>query len=405
MAQVAVFKGEVAKRLARVKKGTRHVHLSYCAISDTTFPKEVFELKHLTRLDLGYNNIQYLDPAIGKLVGLTELWLNDNPLTAVPVSVSLLKKLDTLDLRNTYVGNIPREFATLSRLQDLNLGGCPLKPSLRRAYGEGRHSLFEYLRRKNDRRTFKRELNRMFREDIYPFDPPESHLQLVDQIFLQLKDKTSEDLRKLIRHAARILPDKIQNVEVSKVRMQIENLVEEDKQMQEIGTLQLRLRGSYPEVPLELAAEIAAGIYREFTPQEMRRLWRDQALLFPKSWEGLSAEMLRENMEELKDRRYQERITKRIVLVYPEASPEELEMIYQHCLLSCESDKQLLDRALERALPAELAEAITQVEEELPFEMVWEEEPKEESNAFDETEAALQEGEDEGGEPAEQPTG
>lgn len=142
--------------------------------------------------------------------------------------------------------------------------------------------------------------------------------------------------------------------------------------MQEIGTLQLRLRGSYPEVPLDLAAEIAAGIYREFTPQEVRRLFRDAALLFPKSWEGLSAEMLRENMEDLKNQRYQERICKRILEVYPEATSEELEQLFQHCLLSCEEDKALLAKALERALPVDLQEAMTQIEEEILFDMVWE---------------------------------
>ena len=87
-----------------------------------------------------------------------------------------------MDFRNTAVFEIPREFADLQgSLRDLNLSGCPLKPNLREAYGLGYLTLFAYLKRKNDRRKFKKELLRQFREDIFPFDPvPDLEAKVVE---------------------------------------------------------------------------------------------------------------------------------------------------------------------------------------------------------------------------------
>lgn len=66
---------------------------------------------------------------------------------------------------------IPREFAELNKLTELNLEHCPLKPNLAAAYEAGFLTLFQYLRRKNDRRNFKKELMRQLRAKSYQNSP------------------------------------------------------------------------------------------------------------------------------------------------------------------------------------------------------------------------------------------
>ena len=44
-------------------------------------------MKNLTRLDLSYNNIVKIDPRIGDLTNLQQLWLNDNPLREIPIEI------------------------------------------------------------------------------------------------------------------------------------------------------------------------------------------------------------------------------------------------------------------------------------------------------------------------------
>jgi Leucine-rich repeat (LRR) protein len=89
------------------------------------------------RLDLSFNNIVKLNPLIGNLVNLQQLWLNDNPIREIPVEVSNCQKLQSLDLKNTYIITLPRELANLASLLILNLDGCPTKESLSNSYTRG----------------------------------------------------------------------------------------------------------------------------------------------------------------------------------------------------------------------------------------------------------------------------
>jgi len=78
-----------------------------------------------------------LNPLIGNLVNLQQLWLNDNPIREIPVEVSNCQKLQSLDLKNTYIITLPRELANLASLLILNLDGCPTKESLSNSYTRG----------------------------------------------------------------------------------------------------------------------------------------------------------------------------------------------------------------------------------------------------------------------------
>ncbi len=56
-------------------------------------PVQIFKMRNLIRLDLGFNNIVKLNPLIGQLSNLQQLWLNDNPLRELPLEISECHKL------------------------------------------------------------------------------------------------------------------------------------------------------------------------------------------------------------------------------------------------------------------------------------------------------------------------
>ena len=201
-------------------------------------------------LDLSYNNLQFADDAaIGALVNLRQLLLNDNPLQELPAGEALanLKHLRVLDCKNTRLRNIPREIARLmppvdangSRLQpttksklaavdavkpsliDVNLENCPLKPSLRAAYLEGHEALYAYLHRKDVRKQTKQALLKQFVEDLYPFNTVHELSIAAAAIMDNLKDKPEPALKQLVRNLQRLIPPELVDLDVANVRAQV----------------------------------------------------------------------------------------------------------------------------------------------------------------------------------------
>lgn len=364
---------EIYKRLTRVReKGDRHVFLAFCHLTDFTFPN-ILMFSHITKLDLGYNNLQQLPKELANLKNLQEIQAQDNPLLwNVPKELAILKDLRFLDLRNTSVFGIPREFAELQHcLRDLNLENCPLKPNLRMAYGKGYLSLFQYLQRKNDRRKYKNELIRQFREDIYPFDGMDSILQKVTNIFEAMKDFASHDLRKLIRHAPRILPPNMADIHEEVLRTRIQEIVEEDEAMQEVGRLQLKLRALYPESPLLFAADMAHAIYCTFPPEDVAQIFsKDRIYILDGDFTRVNLDSVKENVKHLRNARWYRSICERIRILYmaSDAVTEELvEKIFDHCLESAAHDKELISRSLEKVLPPDFGVAVQMIEELAPY--------------------------------------
>lgn len=350
---------EVKKRLARAKEGlTRQVYLSHCSIIDSLFPVEVFTLRNLVRLDLGFNNLQSLDSKIGELRSLQDLWLNDNPLEAMPVSVSRLTQLRALDLRNTLVRNLPREYAMLSNLEDLNLQGAPLKKSISDAYAAGRDTLFDYLRRKHERRMFKKDFERLLREDIYPFDNHAALHEMAEEIFAMLKECTSDDLSKLVRHCKRILPKVFADVNPADVKERVKDLNKEEDDRNAVGEIQLRLRAIFPEMPLDRAHDEAAELQEKFKPAQLRDIFRHPAKVFPAEYLDVNVEGVYEKYLEMLVERADADLRRRIHVVYKEASEEQVEMFLDQLLLAAEDDRSMVSRCLEASLPATLEECL-----------------------------------------------
>tara|TARA_B100000795_G_scaffold204097_1_gene157691 strand:- start:1680 stop:1997 length:318 start_codon:yes stop_codon:yes gene_type:complete len=89
-------------------KITGCLHLSYRRLR--IVPPEIFtQLPALKRLDLGCNRLIEIDSRISQLTQLEELWLNENPLEALPIGLDQNRKLRVLDLRQTRLRRLPNE--------------------------------------------------------------------------------------------------------------------------------------------------------------------------------------------------------------------------------------------------------------------------------------------------------
>ena len=82
----------------------------------------------LCKLDLSHNQLSQLPKAIGSLLSLTHLFLNDNNLSSLqPIIIRRLVNLQELDLRNNKLNNFSLDITELRCLRRLSVQGNPLK--------------------------------------------------------------------------------------------------------------------------------------------------------------------------------------------------------------------------------------------------------------------------------------
>ncbi|AXG69750.1 internalin-A [Kordia sp. SMS9] len=113
------YKGAL-RRIRKVKKNNSK-GLDLSGFKLTEIPKEVFELTHLTEIDLRYNQITEIPEAIGKLTNLYSLFLHDNQITEIPAAIGNLTNLKDLNLGRNQISEIPTAIGKLTNLKDLNL--------------------------------------------------------------------------------------------------------------------------------------------------------------------------------------------------------------------------------------------------------------------------------------------
>ena len=113
--------------LARVEK-VQEMDLSYQVMSFGGSFFDFSALCSLCKLDLSHNQLDELPEAIGSLLSLTHLFLNDNYLSSLqPIIIRRLVNLQELDLRNNKLNNFSLDITELSCLRKLSVQGNPLK--------------------------------------------------------------------------------------------------------------------------------------------------------------------------------------------------------------------------------------------------------------------------------------
>ncbi len=84
--------------------------------SITKIPNEIEKLKNLQRLIISHNKIKYISPKISSLSNLEELYIANNNITEFPKSLCELKKLKYLSFQQNEFSFIPSDIIKLSEL-------------------------------------------------------------------------------------------------------------------------------------------------------------------------------------------------------------------------------------------------------------------------------------------------
>ncbi|KAJ8299622.1 hypothetical protein KUTeg_023682 [Tegillarca granosa] len=86
-----------------------------------SLPSSVYNLNHLTLIDLSYNLVKKLPEEIGRVVSLEKLRLDNNQLTTLPDNIGLLHNLEELDLASNQIQSLPQTINGLKSLKYLIL--------------------------------------------------------------------------------------------------------------------------------------------------------------------------------------------------------------------------------------------------------------------------------------------
>lgn len=86
-----------------------------------TIPSEIWDLTHLTELDISANYIKKLSKSVANLTLLKKLRLNHNQLSILPKELWTLTRITSLFLNNNNLKTIPKDIRNLTRLKVLDL--------------------------------------------------------------------------------------------------------------------------------------------------------------------------------------------------------------------------------------------------------------------------------------------
>lgn len=144
------------------------LHLSFWGLSEV--PTSVWALgPALRRLDLGHNRLTRLDDRIGELTRLEELWVNGNPLEALPAALEGCVALRHVDARHTHLTRLPPELSRLPSLVSLELAGTRVDASVLRAAASpgGALRVLAVLSRIDERECALRTLRARLCDDVF----------------------------------------------------------------------------------------------------------------------------------------------------------------------------------------------------------------------------------------------
>ncbi|XP_009318936.1 PREDICTED: leucine-rich repeat-containing protein 40 [Pygoscelis adeliae] len=157
--------------------------------------------KLLKELHAGENQIEILNAEnLKHLNSLSVLELRDNKIKSVPDEITLLQKLERLDLANNDISRLPYTLGNLPQLKFLALEGNPLRTIRRDLLQKGTQELLKYLRSKiQDDVTSPNE------------EPPVTAMTLPSESRINMHAITSLKLLEYSEKQAAVIPDEMFN--------------------------------------------------------------------------------------------------------------------------------------------------------------------------------------------------
>ncbi|XP_050756750.1 leucine-rich repeat-containing protein 40 isoform X1 [Gymnogyps californianus] len=162
---------------------------------------ELPSCKLLKELHAGENQIEILNAEnLKHLNSLSVLELRDNKIKSVPDEITLLQKLERLDLANNDISRLPYTLGNLPQLKFLALEGNPLRTIRRDLLQKGTQELLKYLRSKiQDDVTSPNE------------EPPVTAMTLPSESRINMHAITSLKLLEYSEKQAAVIPDEMFN--------------------------------------------------------------------------------------------------------------------------------------------------------------------------------------------------
>ncbi|KAM6305339.1 leucine-rich repeat-containing protein 40 [Aegotheles albertisi] len=154
--------------------------------------------KLLKELHAGENQIEILNAEnLKHLNSLSVLELRDNKIKSVPDEITLLQKLERLDLANNDISRLPYTLGNLPQLKFLALEGNPLRTIRRDLLQKGTQELLKYLRSK-------------IQDDVSPNEePPVTAMTLPSESRINMHAITSLRLLEYSEKQAAVIPEEM----------------------------------------------------------------------------------------------------------------------------------------------------------------------------------------------------
>ncbi|OMJ95028.1 hypothetical protein SteCoe_1730 [Stentor coeruleus] len=284
----------------KLQLAQKSLNLSLSSLNIFKIPEKVFNITNLLRLDISNNNIETIPSSVGQLIKLKQLWANVNPLRLVPIELSHCKSLESLDLSNTKIIELPRDLALLHRLGEIKLDNCPLNEKLKEKYSEGITAVWKYLQRKVDRKNYKEEVFRRLRESIYVGEDPRKVMELTLSIFQNMRDVDTNGLKLFVHNMGRIFPEKIEYALPERIREKIEEILMDLDRRAELSELTLKLKSKYPQEDLPKVAQLALTLSQTYNQEDIQKIFKNK--LLPEDFQEMEIPALSQSLTQIREK-------------------------------------------------------------------------------------------------------
>eukprot|EP00618_Florenciella_parvula_P018626 CAMPEP_0119464748 /NCGR_PEP_ID=MMETSP1344-20130328/204_1 /TAXON_ID=236787 /ORGANISM="Florenciella parvula, Strain CCMP2471" /LENGTH=423 /DNA_ID=CAMNT_0007496977 /DNA_START=52 /DNA_END=1324 /DNA_ORIENTATION=- len=325
---------------AAIERANDHTRATGCLV----------DRRDANTVDLSYNKLVTLPPAIASLTALEQLWLNDNPLLEeLPSEIEFCKQLRVLDLRRTALSKLPREMGRLKKLIEIDLRETPFAA----ATGVGAtdtDGLVESIARKDRRENHRLEMlekvvNGVYREVADTREGQYLIPELVQAVCDEFTDL--DELRNVVRNCDRLFPTELRQARnprraAKRLHDDFTALRRQNEKKKLSAELELKLRAIYYDVIEPESVEgIIKGIYqgdwaveKELELEDIHFLIKNAPRLFPDDPETITGPGIRSAVwalqQSLTDDR--EEVIAKVKLaimsnLYPDREPADVEAV------------------------------------------------------------------------------